>query len=78
MTTSINKWISSPFPSSVLLRKNKECLPPKGPLEKYINGSGLSLTTSRNGLAPLFIWDYLIAKGLEDNIREALYSLDLA
>ncbi|CDW73806.1 UNKNOWN [Stylonychia lemnae] len=56
ITTSIHKWIPSPFPS----------------------GQDYTLSTSRNGHAPLFTWDYLMNKTLKVHIDEALFALDLA
>ncbi|CDW75653.1 histidine decarboxylase [Stylonychia lemnae] len=78
ITTSIHKWIPSPFPSSILLIRDKELMPSDNLKEIYIRGQDYTLTTSRSGHAPLFTWDYLMTKNLKDHVDEALFSLDLA
>ncbi|CDW79072.1 histidine decarboxylase [Stylonychia lemnae] len=78
ITTSIHKWIPSPFPSSVLLIRDKTLMPSDHLQEIYIRGQDYTLTTSRSGHAPLFTWDYLMSKTLNEHIEEAVYSYQLA
>jgi histidine decarboxylase len=76
--TSIHKWIPSPFPGSVLLLKNADLLPTDSVDSKYIRGKDLTFTTSRSGHIPLFTWDYLMRKGMDAQIQEAVYACELS
>ncbi|CDW76245.1 histidine decarboxylase [Stylonychia lemnae] len=78
ITTSIHKWIPSPFPSSVLLIKDKYLMPSDHLQNSYILGQDYTLTTSRNGHAPLFTWDYLMKKTLNDHLDDAVNAYSMA
>ena len=52
---------------------------PKDPFKAiYIRGWDYTLTTSRNGHAALFAWDYLMRKSLSEHIEEAVQAYNLA
>eukprot|EP00347_Sterkiella_histriomuscorum_P019172 403342664 len=72
ITTSIHKWIPSPFPASVLVVRDQEDLPRDNLKEIYIKGIDLTLTTSRNGHIPIFTWDYLIRNDVNSQVQEAV------
>eukprot|EP00347_Sterkiella_histriomuscorum_P015003 403358683 len=78
ITTSIHKWIPSPFPSSVLLIKDNQDLPNGDLKEIYLKGYDYTLTTSRNGHAPLFTWDYLMRNDVNTQVQDAIYTFNQA
>jgi glutamate/tyrosine decarboxylase-like PLP-dependent enzyme len=77
ISTSIHKWIPSPFPSSILVISDKEYLPTKQN-EVYITGKDYTFGTSRNGHSAIFTWDYLQRKSLVDHLDDAVSALERA
>jgi histidine decarboxylase len=77
MTTSIHKWIPSPLPSSIFLLRDKKYLPHVRDYG-YFSGQDYTFGTSRNGHTPLFLWDFLIRRTLQDHIKDAIHCRDLA
>ncbi|CDW87926.1 histidine decarboxylase [Stylonychia lemnae] len=78
ITTCIHKWIPCPFPSSVLIIKDKQLMPKDHLQNTYIRGQDNLLYTSRSGHIPLLTWDYLMKKTLNDHIDDAVSAYNMA
>ncbi len=65
---SIHKWVGAPFSCGLLMTKTKyQLLPPANPM--YIGSPDTTFAGSRNGLAPIVLWNFL-AKHSEEKLKE--------
>ncbi|CDW84520.1 histidine decarboxylase [Stylonychia lemnae] len=67
ITTSIHKWIPNPFPSSVLLIKDTQLMP-----------KDYKQNTTSKGHVPLFTWDFLMNRTLNDHLDDAVHAYNMA
>lgn len=77
LVMSGHKWIGAPFPCGIFMTKIKyQLLPPDDPM--YIGSPDTTFAGSRNGLAPMVLWDYLAKLSYEDQIAMAVETEELA
>ncbi len=72
-----HKFIGSPNPSGIVVVKNdnKERI---GQVVEYVGSPDTTITGSRNGHSPLYLWYSIMKYGKEGLKNRAKYSLDLA
>eukprot|EP00250_Pteridium_aquilinum_P034422 c7556_g1_i1 orf=1-237(-) len=72
-----HKWIGAPYPCGVFMTRTKyQMLPPTFP--EYIGTPDTTFAGSRNGLSPMFLWDYIARTSYEDQIYKAIRLEQLA
>ena len=72
-----HKWIGAPCPCGIYMTKIKYQLrPPDNP--EYLGSPDTTFAGSRNGLSPMFLWDYLAKNSYEKQIQKALYTERMA
>ncbi len=74
---SIYKWIGSPISFGLFMTKIKHQISiPRDPM--YIGSPETAFSGSRNGLAPIILWNFLAKHSEEEQIRMALHTEMLA
>ncbi len=74
---SSHKWIGSPYCCGLFMTKTKyQLLPPDDPM--YIGSPDTTFAGSRNGLAPMILWDYLARNSDKTQIQKAIRTEEMA
>lgn len=76
ISMSGHKWPGAPWPTGIYMTQNQYMLTNETPA--YVGSLDSTLAGSRNGIAPIFLWDWLARSSDQARKEEAIRQLKLA